>query len=167
LIIGILQIRTTDERSRFDTVCLYATSRGSLTAVGVSISPLDPVSASTRPLFSSVQTRRRRAHALKLPPRLWCSPEHSLRHCPAPPHASRTDRLALVSRRIERIPYTTSAGCSVSVQCTTLLINCRPMKILRTFPPLDARPVIAVTVALVKDIPEDVYRELVAHPFTS
>lgn len=42
----------------------------------------------------------------------------------------------------------------------------RPMKILRTFPPLQARPVINVTVALVKDIPEDLYRELVAHPFT-
>ncbi|WVQ78877.1 hypothetical protein IAT38_000968 [Cryptococcus sp. DSM 104549] len=42
-----------------------------------------------------------------------------------------------------------------------------PMKILRTFPPLDARPVIGVTVALVKDIPEDLYRELVAHPFAS
>ncbi|WVN87189.1 uncharacterized protein L203_102366 [Cryptococcus depauperatus CBS 7841] len=39
-----------------------------------------------------------------------------------------------------------------------------PMKILRTFPPLDARPVIGVTVALVKDIPEDLYRELVTHP---
>lgn len=43
----------------------------------------------------------------------------------------------------------------------------RPMKLLRTFPPLSAQPVIGVTVALVKDIPEDVYKELVAHPFTS
>ncbi|OCF44101.1 cell cycle arrest protein BUB2 [Kwoniella heveanensis CBS 569] len=42
-----------------------------------------------------------------------------------------------------------------------------PMKILRTFPPLDARPVIGVTVALVKDIPEDLYRELVVHPYRS
>ncbi|UOH84838.1 hypothetical protein LQV05_001653 [Cryptococcus neoformans] len=41
-----------------------------------------------------------------------------------------------------------------------------PMKILRTFPSLDARPVIGVTVALVKDIPEELYRELVAHPFS-
>ncbi|WWC88064.1 uncharacterized protein L201_002967 [Kwoniella dendrophila CBS 6074] len=40
-----------------------------------------------------------------------------------------------------------------------------PMKILRTFPPLDARPIIGITVALVKDIPEDLYRELVNHPF--
>ncbi|WWD05640.1 hypothetical protein V865_003721 [Kwoniella europaea PYCC6329] len=42
-----------------------------------------------------------------------------------------------------------------------------PMKILRTFPPLDARPIIGITVALVKDIPEDLYRELVNHPFLS
>lgn len=40
----------------------------------------------------------------------------------------------------------------------------RPMKLLRTFPPLKARAVIGITLALVKDIPEDVYRELVAHP---
>lgn len=38
------------------------------------------------------------------------------------------------------------------------------MKVLRQFPPLQARAVIGVTVALVKDIPEDLYRELVAHP---
>ncbi|KAK4686192.1 cell cycle arrest protein BUB2, partial [Tremellales sp. Uapishka_1] len=41
-----------------------------------------------------------------------------------------------------------------------------PMKILRTFPPLDARAVIGVTVALVKDIPEDLYKELVSHPYS-
>ena len=48
-----------------------------------------------------------------------------------------------------------------------LLLMVSPMKILRTFPPLQARAVIGVTVALVKDIPEDVYRELVAHPYQS
>ncbi|ADV25121.1 cell cycle arrest protein BUB2 [Cryptococcus gattii E566] len=47
-----------------------------------------------------------------------------------------------------------------------LMDSFSPMKILRTFPPLDARPVIGVTVALVKDIPEELYRELVAHPFS-
>jgi len=41
-----------------------------------------------------------------------------------------------------------------------------PMKILRTFPPLQARTIISITVALVKDVPEELYRELVAHPFT-
>ncbi|WWC68523.1 uncharacterized protein I206_102452 [Kwoniella pini CBS 10737] len=40
-----------------------------------------------------------------------------------------------------------------------------PMKILRTFPTLNARPIIGITVALVKDIPEDLYKELVNHPF--
>ncbi|EIW66443.1 hypothetical protein TREMEDRAFT_34771 [Tremella mesenterica DSM 1558] len=48
-----------------------------------------------------------------------------------------------------------------------LMISPSPMKILRTFPPLEARPVINVCVALVKDIPEDLYRELVQHPFQS
>jgi cell cycle arrest protein BUB2 len=38
-----------------------------------------------------------------------------------------------------------------------------PMKVLRQFPPLHARAVIGVTVALVKDIPEELYRELVMH----
>jgi len=45
-------------------------------------------------------------------------------------------------------------------------LTCRPMKILRTFPPLQARTIISITVALVKDVPEELYRELVAHPFT-
>lgn len=39
------------------------------------------------------------------------------------------------------------------------------MKLLRTFPPLQANAVISITVALVRDIPEDLYRELVTHPF--
>lgn len=38
------------------------------------------------------------------------------------------------------------------------------MKLLRSFPPIKARAIIGITLALVKDIPEDVYRELVAHP---
>jgi cell cycle arrest protein BUB2 len=39
------------------------------------------------------------------------------------------------------------------------------MKLLRIFPPLDAAAVIGITVALVKDLPEGLYRDLVAHPF--
>lgn len=39
------------------------------------------------------------------------------------------------------------------------------MKLLRIFPPLDALTVIGITVALVKDVPEGLYRELVGHPF--
>jgi len=45
-------------------------------------------------------------------------------------------------------------------------MDLRPMKLLRTFPPLEAKPVIGIALILVKDIPEEVYRELVAHPFT-
>lgn len=41
----------------------------------------------------------------------------------------------------------------------------RPMKILRIFPPLQASNVISITVALVKDVPEDLYGELVKHPY--
>jgi cell cycle arrest protein BUB2 len=41
-----------------------------------------------------------------------------------------------------------------------------PMKVLRQFPQLQARKVIGVTVALIKDIPEDLYTELVAHTAT-
>ncbi|KAL7411661.1 bub2 protein [Mrakia frigida] len=39
-----------------------------------------------------------------------------------------------------------------------------PMKILRQFPPLKSRTVIAMTVLLVRDLPEDLYAELVRHP---
>ncbi|KAG8997514.1 hypothetical protein FRB94_007639 [Tulasnella sp. JGI-2019a] len=40
-----------------------------------------------------------------------------------------------------------------------------PMKLLRTFPPLEAQPIIGIAVALVRDIPEDLYDELVRHPY--
>lgn len=39
------------------------------------------------------------------------------------------------------------------------------MKLLRTFPSLDAPAVIAVTVTLVRDVPKDLYDELVRHPY--
>ncbi|KAI0317392.1 bub2 protein [Amylostereum chailletii] len=40
-----------------------------------------------------------------------------------------------------------------------------PMKLLRTFPPLEAAPVIGIAVTLVRDIPTDIYEELVRHPY--
>lgn len=40
-----------------------------------------------------------------------------------------------------------------------------PMKLLRTFPPLDAQQVIAITVTLVRDIPAELYEELTRHPW--
>lgn len=48
-----------------------------------------------------------------------------------------------------------------------VLINCMysPMRVLRTFPPLQARDVIGITVTLVRDLPTDLYDELVRHPY--
>jgi cell cycle arrest protein BUB2 len=40
-----------------------------------------------------------------------------------------------------------------------------PMRLLRTLPPLDAQAIIPITVTLVRDLPSDVYQELVRHPF--
>lgn len=40
-----------------------------------------------------------------------------------------------------------------------------PMRLLRTFPPLEALPVIGIAVTLVRDIPADLYDELVRHPY--
>ena len=42
---------------------------------------------------------------------------------------------------------------------------CSPMKLLRTLPPLEAQPVIGIAVTLVRDIPADLYDELVKHPY--
>lgn len=40
-----------------------------------------------------------------------------------------------------------------------------PMKILRTFPSLDAQKIIGITVHLVNDIPDSLYDELTRHPW--
>lgn len=40
-----------------------------------------------------------------------------------------------------------------------------PMKLLRTFPPLESQLVIGIAVTLVRDIPADLYDELVRHPY--
>lgn len=39
------------------------------------------------------------------------------------------------------------------------------MRLLRTFPPLEAVPVIGIAVTLVRDLPADLYDELVRHPY--
>ncbi|KAH7104240.1 bub2 protein [Auriculariales sp. MPI-PUGE-AT-0066] len=41
-----------------------------------------------------------------------------------------------------------------------------PMKLLRVLPPLDAQPIIAIAVTLVRDLPAELYDELVRHPYT-
>ncbi|PWN46452.1 hypothetical protein IE53DRAFT_372427, partial [Violaceomyces palustris] len=40
-----------------------------------------------------------------------------------------------------------------------------PMKLLRNFPPLEAQPIIGITVTLVRDLPEQLYDQLVKHPY--
>lgn len=40
-----------------------------------------------------------------------------------------------------------------------------PMRLLRTLPPLEALPVIGIAVTLVRDLPAELYDELVRHPF--
>ncbi|KAA8643560.1 hypothetical protein EYZ11_003201 [Aspergillus tanneri] len=45
----------------------------------------------------------------------------------------------------------------------TLLESPSPNKILRSFPPLDAKEIIALTVLIVRKIPEPVYAELIEH----
>ncbi|CAE6524101.1 unnamed protein product [Rhizoctonia solani] len=47
----------------------------------------------------------------------------------------------------------------------SILSSTSPMKLLRTFPPLQAQPVIEIAVALVRDLPVELYDELVRHPF--
>jgi cell cycle arrest protein BUB2 len=58
-----------------------------------------------------------------------------------------------------------SQRCVILV--TQILINCSasPMKLLRTFPPLDARNIIGISVTLVRNIPAQLYDELTRHPW--
>ena len=46
-----------------------------------------------------------------------------------------------------------------------LLDSQSPMKLLRHLPPLDARKIINVTVTLARDIPQDLFVQLVRHPY--
>ena len=46
-----------------------------------------------------------------------------------------------------------------------LLTNPSPMKLLRHLPPLDARKIIQVTVTLARDVPKDLFEDLVRHPY--
>ncbi|KIK68890.1 hypothetical protein GYMLUDRAFT_67593 [Collybiopsis luxurians FD-317 M1] len=46
-----------------------------------------------------------------------------------------------------------------------LMHSSSPMRLLRTFPPLEAMPVIGIAVTLVRDLPSELYDELVKHPY--
>lgn len=48
---------------------------------------------------------------------------------------------------------------------TDLLESSSPMKLLRHLPDLDARKIINVTVTLARDVPQDLFEELVKHPY--
>jgi cell cycle arrest protein BUB2 len=48
-----------------------------------------------------------------------------------------------------------------------VMASSSPMKLLRTFPPLEASSVIGIAVTLVRDLPAELYSELVKHPFES
>jgi cell cycle arrest protein BUB2 len=46
-----------------------------------------------------------------------------------------------------------------------VMASSSPMRLLRTFPPLEALPVIGIAVTLVRDLPSELYDELVRHPY--
>ncbi|KAI0003206.1 TBC-domain-containing protein [Russula compacta] len=46
-----------------------------------------------------------------------------------------------------------------------VMASSSPMRLLRTFPPLDASPIIGIAVTLVRDLPPELYDELVRHPY--
>lgn len=58
-----------------------------------------------------------------------------------------------------------SYGVSNLVQFGAHHLVFRPMRLLRTFPPLEASPVIGIAVTLVRDLPSELYDELVRHPY--
>ncbi|KDQ57666.1 hypothetical protein JAAARDRAFT_687308 [Jaapia argillacea MUCL 33604] len=46
-----------------------------------------------------------------------------------------------------------------------VMASASPMRLLRTFPALEALPVIGIAVTLVRDLPPELYDELVRHPY--
>ena len=47
--------------------------------------------------------------------------------------------------------------------CNSTNVENSPNKILRSLPPLDAKEIIALTVLLVRRIPNDLYAEMINH----
>jgi len=92
------------------------------------------------------------APALGLPSCLWRSSQCALRNCTTPAHERRCHEIlqVCVCRPTYIIVLTSSAS---------------PMRLLRTFPDLEALPVIGIAVTLVRDLPAELYDELVKHPY--
>jgi len=57
------------------------------------------------------------------------------------------------------------SGFKIYTRLTYPGVSFSPMRLLRTFPPLEALPVIGIAVTLVRDLPADLYEELVKHPY--
>ena len=91
--------------------------------------------------------------ALGLSSGLWSTPQRPVRHRAIASHPRRRDSLVLV-RHFALWPTPNSHP-----------VVTRPMRLLRTFPPLEALPVIGIAVTLVRDLPADLYDELVRHPY--
>lgn len=82
-----------------------------------------------------------------------CPLECTLRDCPASPHARRCYGFSQVRLN----PKTLAPANKYATPS--------PMRLLRTFPPLEALPVIGIAVTLVRDLPTELYEELVRHPY--
>jgi hypothetical protein len=89
-----------------------------------------------------------------LPPCLWGSFERLMHHRSIIAHPRRRYGKQKVRRR-------------PSLDCPRADVGkySSPMKLLRTFPDLDAQAVIGIAVTLVRDLPQDLYNELVKHPY--
>lgn len=91
--------------------------------------------------------------AVGLPPRVRGPPQRSMRDRPTAPDARRSYEFIKV------------LGPTVSPTARLTCCQFSPMRLLRTFPPLEALPVIGIAVTLVRDLPPELYDELVKHPY--
>lgn len=64
----------------------------------------------------------------------------------------------------EEVMHSARLATTHSLECCSHSVS-SPMRLLRTFPPLEALPVIGIAVTLVRDLPADLYDELVRHPY--
>ena len=82
----------------------------------------------------------------------WCALECIVCYRAITSYARRSNEFSEVLSHVFRV-------------CLAHFISCSPMRLLRTFPPLEAIPVVGIAVTLVRDLPADLYDELVRHPY--